>query len=96
HVVELKGTVVTADALHTQKGHAKYLHEREAHYIFTVKGNQTKLLAELEQLPWDDVPSGNRTITTKNGRRTIRTVKSVTVTTGISFLPCSPSDADYG
>lgn len=85
HVVELKGAVVTADALHTQKGHAKYLHEREAHYIFTVKGNQAKLLAELEQLPWDEVPAGNRTTQTKNGRRTIRTVKSVTVTTGISF-----------
>ncbi|MGP4994967.1 transposase [Glutamicibacter ardleyensis] len=28
---------------------------------------------------------GNRTIGTKNGPRTIRTVKSVTVTTGISF-----------
>ncbi|MGP9529187.1 ISAs1 family transposase [Glutamicibacter sp. AOP5-A2-18] len=85
HVTDLKGTVVTADALHTQKGHARYLHGREAHYIFTVKGNQAKLLAELEQLPWDAMPEGNRTIQTKNGRRTIRTVKSVTVTTGTSF-----------
>ncbi|PRB45787.1 ISAs1 family transposase, partial [Arthrobacter sp. MYb216] len=85
HVVELKGAVVTADALHTQKGHAKYLHERESHYIFTVKGNQARLLAELEQLPWDDVPAGNRTTQTQNGRRTIRTVKCATVTTGMSF-----------
>lgn len=74
-MVELKGTVVTADALHTQKGHAKYLHEREAHYIFTVKDNQAKLLGELERLPWDDVPAGSRTIQTKNGRRTIRTIR---------------------
>ena len=39
HVAARKSTVVTADALHTQKGHAKYLHWREAHYIFTLKDN---------------------------------------------------------
>lgn len=49
HIVKLKDTVVPPYALHTQKRQAKYLHEHEAHYIFTVKGNQVKPLEELEQ-----------------------------------------------
>lgn len=49
--LELKGKVVTADALHTQVEHAKYLKkEREADYFFTVKGNQKTLLNAIEDL----------------------------------------------
>lgn len=40
---------------------------------------------ELEHLKWDDVPAGNRTIQTKNGRRAIHTLKSVSVATRIIF-----------
>ncbi|MDQ0595949.1 hypothetical protein QF037_000294 [Streptomyces canus] len=36
----LAGTVVTADALHSQRDHATYLHERGAHYLLTIKNNQ--------------------------------------------------------
>ncbi len=39
----LSGTVITADALHTQSGHATDLHARGAHYVFTVKANQRRL-----------------------------------------------------
>lgn len=85
HFLDLKGKVITADALHTQTAHARYLHSRGAHYVFTVKGNQPKLQNELTQIPWDQMPAGNRSVETKNGRRTIRTIKCVTVTTGISF-----------
>ena len=45
--VDLAGAVVTADALHTQRAHARLLRERGAHYLFIVKGNQPGLLAEL-------------------------------------------------
>lgn len=85
HFVDLKGKVITADALHTQTAHARYLQARGAHFVFTVKGNQPKLQDELLQIPWDHVPAGHRSVETKNGRRTIRTIKCVTVTTGISF-----------
>ncbi len=38
---DLVGTVVTADALHTQREHAKWLVEvKKAHYLLVVKGNQ--------------------------------------------------------
>jgi hypothetical protein len=39
--VDLADAVVTADALHAQRGHADYLVlKRGAHYLLTVKGNQ--------------------------------------------------------
>jgi len=48
--VDLKGKIVTADALHTQVDHAIYLKERkEADYFFTVKGNQGTLLQSIEE-----------------------------------------------
>ncbi|WP_406117920.1 ISAs1 family transposase [Streptomyces sp. NBC_00989] len=39
-VADLAGTVVTSDALHTQREHASYLLGRRAQYIAIVKGNQ--------------------------------------------------------
>ena len=39
-LIGLVGVVVTADALHTHRGHAKWLAEKKAHYVFVVKRNQ--------------------------------------------------------
>lgn len=41
--LDITGVVITADALHTQRSHAAYLHRHGAHYLFTVKANQPKL-----------------------------------------------------
>jgi predicted transposase YbfD/YdcC len=49
---DLREVLVTADALHTQREHATYLHRRGAHYLFTVKRNQPTLYAALAALPW--------------------------------------------
>jgi Transposase DDE domain len=49
---DLRDVLVTADALHTQREHADYLHRRGAHYLFTVKRNQPTLHAALTGLPW--------------------------------------------
>ena len=44
--LDLIGTVVTADALHTQAETARYLVEdKKAHYLMIIKGNQPSLLA---------------------------------------------------
>src|SRR5256886_4154131 len=40
HLNDLRGIVVTADALHCQRDHVAYLAQRGAHWILTVKGNQ--------------------------------------------------------
>jgi hypothetical protein len=47
--VDLAGTTVTADAMHTQKDFARFLiEEKEADYIFIVKENQPTLLDDLK------------------------------------------------
>lgn len=50
--VDLEGMVVTADALHCQRAHARYLvAERHADYLFVAKENQPGLVAAISQLP---------------------------------------------
>jgi len=55
--LDLTDVVVTADALHTQRAHARYLHRHGAKYVFIVKRNQPSLHAQLAALPWAKVPS---------------------------------------
>jgi hypothetical protein len=38
--LDLTGVVVTADAMHTQDAHARYLHRRGAHYVLIAKQNR--------------------------------------------------------
>jgi len=53
--LDLEGKVVTADALHTQVEHARYLVEdKGADYFFTVKGNQGTLKKAIEDLDEED------------------------------------------
>lgn len=49
--LDLAGAVVTADALHAQREHARFLVEdKHADYLFGVKANQPKLLAAIEAI----------------------------------------------
>lgn len=82
---DLWDIVVTADALHAQRGHAEYLHARGAHYVLTVKGNQPGLNRQLAALPWNQVPDGHRETDTSHGRKVTRTYKVVTIAAGILF-----------
>ncbi|MEV8144219.1 ISAs1 family transposase [Specibacter sp. NPDC078709] len=84
-IKDLAGVVISADALHTQREHAEYLHSREAHYVMTVKANQPKLHDQLCALPWKQVRAGHKTHETANGREIQRTVKCVSVAAGIKF-----------
>ena len=58
--LELTGTLVTADALHTQTDLATYLVEdKQADYLFIAQGNQPTLEADIRALqPEDFSPSG--------------------------------------
>ncbi|GAB2901145.1 ISAs1 family transposase [Streptomyces mayteni] len=78
-VADLAGTVVTSDAMHTQREHADYLLGRGAHYIVIVKSNQKKLRRQLKSLPWKDVPPQGRTRGIGHGRSEIRRIKVATV-----------------
>jgi len=53
--LDLRGKVVTADAMHAQKEHARFLvEEKGADYVFTVKGNQGNLLRDIQDLGPED------------------------------------------
>jgi hypothetical protein len=55
--LDIEDTVVTADALLTQKAIADYIvKEKNADYVFTVKDNQPTLRQDIEALQLDDTP----------------------------------------
>lgn len=48
--LDIKGAIITGDALHTQTETATVIvREKEADYVFTVKGNQPTLKSEIEK-----------------------------------------------
>src|SRR3954447_13104976 len=73
---ELADVLVTADALHCQRGHADFLATRGGHYLFTVKGNQPLLRQRLMRLPWAQAP-GTRRRGTGHGRTESRSIKVI-------------------
>jgi hypothetical protein len=78
--LDLAGVVVTAGALQTHPQAAEFLVTRKhAHYLFTVKANQPRLLERCASLPWHNVPVGDRTRDRGHGRIEIRTLKAVSV-----------------
>jgi predicted transposase YbfD/YdcC len=83
----LAGTIIVADALHAQVGHAHAVNDRGGQLMVTVKANQPTVYALLKQLPWAQVPVGDRTRSRGHGRRETRTVKALTVATpgGLRF-----------
>jgi len=55
--LEIEDSVVTADAMHTQKETARYIVEdKKADYLFTVKGNQPGLCADIDLLHLEAFP----------------------------------------
>lgn len=83
----LAGTIIVADALHAQVGHAHAVTARGGQLMATVKANQPTLYALLTQLPWAQVPIGHQTRSRGHGRQETRTVKALTVATpgGLGF-----------
>jgi predicted transposase YbfD/YdcC len=72
----LAGHVVTADAGHTVRAHARLIcEELLAHYVFTVKLSTKKLWEELDALNWRKVPVQHETTEKGHGRRERRTIQ---------------------
>ncbi|MGC9215178.1 ISAs1 family transposase [Acidithiobacillus sp.] len=80
--LDIQGTTVTADALHTQRETAKFLiEEKKAHHLFTaVKGNQKSLRDELTCLDWRNSPLQAETCDTAHGRLELRNIYVATRT----------------
>ena len=72
----LAGHVITADAGHTVKAHARVIcEELLAHYVFTVKLNTPALWDELDALDWASAPVQHATQEQGHGRRERRTIQ---------------------
>ncbi len=83
--IDITGAVLTADALHAQRGHATYLAARGAHYVLTVKRNQPGLFAQLAALPWRQVPVAHDSRERGHGRYEHRVIKVTAVAAGLAF-----------
>jgi hypothetical protein len=84
--LDLDGAVVTADALHTQREHARWLIEqRNAGYVFVVKKNQPTLYRQVKHLPWGKVPVSDELHTRGHGRHDIRRLQVLTVAPAIGL-----------
>jgi predicted transposase YbfD/YdcC len=78
--VDLDGTVVTFDALHTVRANLDWLvKDKKAGYIAIVKRNQPLLHARIRALPWRQVPAGISARETGHGRAETRTLKTAHV-----------------
>jgi predicted transposase YbfD/YdcC len=76
--LDLTATVVTSDAMHTQREHADYLVTvKNAAYICVVKRNQPTLYRQLKSLPWRQIPVQHETHDRGHGRYEIRRLQVV-------------------
>ena len=83
--LDLTDTVITADALHTQRGHAEWLvTHKHAAYLLIVKANQPVLHRQLKALPWRDIPVADHTRDRGHGRVETRRLQ-VTTVAGLDF-----------
>jgi predicted transposase YbfD/YdcC len=81
---DLKGVVVTVDAMHTQTDTAQLITGADGDYVFTVKANQPNLYAACKALPWREVPS-HSSVQNGRGRRIRRTIKVLAAPAWITF-----------
>jgi len=70
--LDLRGAVITADALLTQREFATHLVETKgADYVFTVKGNQPTLLQDLQDMEFKKklptIPASTKRTADSNG-----------------------------
>jgi predicted transposase YbfD/YdcC len=83
--IDITGMLITADCLHTQRAHARYLHARDADFVFCVKDNQPGLFAALDALAWTDVPVTHTATGRGHGRIETRTLQVMPAPPGLPF-----------
>src|SRR5258707_13321269 len=83
--VDLHQAVVTADALHTQRATADYLHRRGADFILPAKDNQPGLFDALDALPWHQAPVTHAATDRGHGRIETRTIQVIDAPPDLPF-----------
>ena len=84
---DLAGVTVTADALHTQSDHARFLVEhKKAHYLLLIKANHPGLFRQLRSLPWKQATVRRYDREVGHGRKETRATRAPTITDlGLDF-----------
>jgi predicted transposase YbfD/YdcC len=83
--VNLRGAILTVDALHTVRETARWLHKEGIEFVMTAKENIPTLFAALDALPWHDVPIGHETTDRGHGRITRRTIQTLPAPDDLPF-----------
>jgi predicted transposase YbfD/YdcC len=83
--LDLRGKVVTADALHTVKATARLIHEGGGEFVFPVKETRRSLFDGIDALPWKDVPVAHAATDRGHGRITTRTIQVLPAPEGLPF-----------
>lgn len=82
----LGGWVLTMDAAHTVRAHARFIvEELLAHYVMIVKENTKGLFERLNSLDWAAVPVSGRSVDTGHGRREVRTIQVTNAPADLGF-----------
>ena len=86
--LDIRGTVITGDALLTQRELARHLVEdKQADYVFTAKDNQPTLRADIQALHLEDFPPQHTTIDKGHGRIELRHIRTSTELNGYINFP---------
>jgi predicted transposase YbfD/YdcC len=80
---DLEDAVISADQMHTQRGHAKKIEAAGAFFIFTIGDNQEKLFDAADALPWRAFAGQAWTVDRGHGRIDARTIKTLPPTAHI-------------
>jgi len=83
--IDLKGTLVTAGALHTVKATAEFICEHGGEFVFPVKENRKALFDALDALPWHQVPIAHSATDRGHGRITTRTIQVLPAPENLPF-----------
>lgn len=83
---DLKGAVISADEMHTQRRHARKIHAAGAFFIFTIGENQPRLFDAADALPWKSIAGEAWTVDRGHGRVDARTIKTLPPTPEIKEL----------
>ena len=73
--IDLHGKLVSADALHTVKATAEFIHKVGGEFVLPVKENRKTLFDALDALSWDQVPVAHSVTDRGHGRITTRTIQ---------------------
>jgi predicted transposase YbfD/YdcC len=73
--IDLHGTLVSTDALHTVKATAGFICEASGEFVLPVKENRQALFDALDALPWDQVPVAHTATDRGHGRITTRAIQ---------------------